>query len=58
MEANVEDYSGIGRRARRDMIRRWKQEAPRESLKEWAKRALLGEAAFVWARRKNKKNAR
>ncbi len=45
-----EGYRGLGRTKRREMLRRWKEEGePRGlSLKEWAREAGVGDAAFVW----------
>jgi hypothetical protein len=37
------------------MIRRWKAEGKEMSLKEWARRAQVGDAAIAWL--ENKKGA-
>jgi len=47
-----EGYRGLGRQARREMIRRWKKEGSGLSLKDWARAAGVGDAAFVWAEHK------
>ena len=56
---NENDYQGIGRRHRRQMIARWKREGRPLglSLKQWAaKQHPVGDAAFVWlqAKKSNK----
>ena len=43
-----EGYKGIGRRLRRWMLRRWKAEGRGMSLKQWARSALVGDAALAW----------
>lgn len=50
-----EGYQGIGRRERRRMIRRWKEEGRGLSLKQWAVNAGIGEAALAWIRHKRDK---
>ncbi len=47
-----EGYKGIGRRARRLMIRLWKSEGRGMSLKAWARKAGVGEAAAAWLEHK------
>ena len=45
-----EGYKGLGKRAKRDMVRRWKQEGKPLglSLKQWAAQAGVGDAVNVW----------
>jgi hypothetical protein len=45
-----EGYKGIGKRAKRDMVRRWRKEGKPQglSLKQWATKAGVGDAADVW----------
>lgn len=52
---NNEGYKGIGRRARQQMIRRWKASGKSKSLKEWAKSQDVGDAAKVWVQAKRAK---
>lgn len=44
----MEGYRGLGRRERRRMLRRWKIEGRGQSLKQWARGAVVGEAALAW----------
>ena len=48
----MESYKGIGRKARKEMIRRWKQSGKKTSLKEWARSAGVGDEADVWLKAK------
>lgn len=50
---NTEGYKGIGRAARRVMIRRWKREGKGLSLKQWARKQGVGDVANVWAHAKS-----
>jgi hypothetical protein len=52
MDTNKEGFSGIGRRERRIMIRRWKSEGKGKSLKQWARLAGVGDAAIAWLEKK------
>jgi hypothetical protein len=54
METRKEGFCGIGRRERRNMIRRWKSEGHGMSLKQWARLAKVGEAATAWLETKRK----
>ena len=54
METRKEGFYGIGRRERRNMIRRWKSEGHGMSLKQWARLAQVGEAATAWLETKRK----
>lgn len=44
----MEGYRGLGRRERRRMLRRWKTEGRGQSLKQWARGAVVGEAGLAW----------
>lgn len=47
---------GIGRAARRLMIRQWKEEGGGLSLRAWAARQHpVGDAAYVWLQAKRKR---
>ncbi len=50
-------YQGIGRRERRRMVQRWKQECQgKVSLKQWARdQNPVGDAAFLWVKAKGRK---
>jgi hypothetical protein len=50
----MEGYRGLGRRERRRMVRRWKTEGRGQSLKEWARRAAVGDAAVAWLENKKR----
>ncbi len=52
---NTEGYKGIGRAARRLMIRQWKASGQKLSLKAWAKQQGVGDAALVWVQAKGSK---
>lgn len=45
-----EGYKGLGKKARRDMIKRWREEGKPKglSLKQWAAQTGVGDAADVW----------
>jgi hypothetical protein len=47
MEAE-EKFRGIGKGLRQQMKKRWRQEGSGKSLKEWAREALVGDAAAAW----------
>lgn len=49
---NMEGYDGLGRTQRRRMKSRWKLEGRGLSLKEWAAKALVGDAAYAWIHHK------
>ncbi len=55
MEMGTEGYKGIGRAARRVMIRQWKASGRKLSLKAWAKQQGVGDAATVWVQAKGSK---
>jgi len=46
--------NGVGRKWRNDLKRRWRAEGLPQglSLKQWAKQAGIGDAAFVWYQHK------
>lgn len=48
----TEGYKGIGRAARREMIRRWKATGRKTSLKQWARKQGVGDSADVWVKAK------
>jgi hypothetical protein len=50
-------YQGIGRRERRRMVQRWKQECQgKVPLKQWARdQNPVGDAAFLWVKAKGRK---
>lgn len=50
-----EGYKGLGRKARREMVRRWKQSGSGMSLKQWAQSQGVGDAADVWLKAKTNK---
>jgi hypothetical protein len=41
-------FAGLGRKERRRMVRRWQCEGAGQSLKAWARQALVGDAAAAW----------
>lgn len=47
-----EGYKGIGKKAKREMVRRWRKDGKPQglSLKQWAAKAGVGDAADVWLR--------
>jgi hypothetical protein len=47
-----EGYKGIGKKAKREMVSRWRKEGKLKglSLKQWAAQAGVGDAADVWLR--------
>ena len=49
---DIEGCDGLGRAQRRRMKSRWKLEGRGLSLKEWAKRSLVGDAAQAWIHHK------
>lgn len=53
-QENLEEYNGIGRKSRRNMIKRWKEEGVPQglSLKQWAHQTGVGDAADVWIKSK------
>lgn len=53
--ATNEGYKGLGRAARRAMLRRWRKEGKGKSLKAWAKLAQVGDAAVCWLEHKRSK---
>ena len=54
MEEDV--FKGIGRVARRQMIKMWKEQGEGLSLKAWARRQNpVGDAAYVWVQAKRKR---
>jgi hypothetical protein len=45
----TELFTGLGRRERRRLLRRWKEEGAGLSLKQWAQQNdLVGDAAQAW----------
>jgi len=50
-----ESYSGIGRKDKRWMVKRWKQAGTNLSLKQWAKLQGVGDVADVWIKAKASK---
>jgi hypothetical protein len=56
MNMTTEGYKGIGRAARREMIRRWKASGSKSSLKQWACKQGVGDAADVWFKAKTGKS--
>lgn len=55
---NDEGYAGLGRSKRRLMKQAWRRSGQRMSLKEWARRAPVGDLAHVWIRSKQRVSAR
>ena len=51
-----EKFRGIGKNLRQQMKKRWSQEGGGKSLKEWAREALVGDAAAAWIAAKRKKS--
>lgn len=49
---STEGYKGIGRAARRAIVRRWKSSGTSLSLKQWARQQGVGDAADVWIKAK------
>jgi hypothetical protein len=43
-----EKYTGVGRKGRRLMRKLWKESRKSVSLKEWARKAEVGDVAFNW----------
>ena len=56
-DKDEEAFRGLGRKERRRMKKRWREEGSHESLKEWAKKGQVGDAAVVWLERKRKAGA-
>ncbi len=54
MKMTTEGYKGIGRTARREMIRKWKAEGCKMSIKQWARKQGVGDAVDVWVKAKRK----
>ena len=54
MNTEKETYCGIGRRERRKMVRRWRDETGGKiSLKNWARdQNPVGDSAYAWLRGK------
>ena len=53
---DTEKSKGLGRRERRRLLRRWKEEGAGLSLKQWAQQnALVGDAAQAWLEQKRGK---
>ena len=49
IDMTTEKTTGLGRRERRRLVRRWKAEGEGLSLKQWAqKNAVVGDAAEAW----------
>jgi hypothetical protein len=48
-----EGYKGIGKKARRSMVRRWKKSGTDQSLKEWARKQGIGDEAESWLKAKS-----
>lgn len=48
----TESYQGLGRAERRRMKRRWRQEGGGLSLKDWARKMGVGDAALNWLEHK------
>lgn len=55
--AMSEGYKGIGRKARRNMVRRWKTSGTSLSLKEWAREQGVGDEAESWLKAKSNDRA-
>ena len=51
----TETSKGVGSMERRRMIRKWKLEGQGLSLKEWARRQSVGDAALAWVEGKKAK---
>jgi hypothetical protein len=51
-DKNEEASRGLGRKERRRMKKRWKEEGGQMSLKEWAKKGEVGEASVAWLEHK------
>jgi hypothetical protein len=47
-DKSEEASRGLGRKERRRMKKRWKEEGSPLSLKEWAKKGEVGEASVAW----------
>ena len=57
MNTEKEPYCGIGRRERRKMIRRWKEDTGgKVSLRQWAAdQNPVGDSAYAWLQGKRQK---
>ena len=53
-QKDLEGFNGIGKKSRRAMIKRWKEEGASQglSLREWARQAGVGDSADVWIKSK------
>jgi hypothetical protein len=57
-QKDPEGFNGIGKKSRRAMVKRWKEEGVPQglSLREWARQTGIGDAADVWIRSKTGTN--
>lgn len=52
MVIQEEGYNGVGKKERQRLKRQWKAEGKGLSLKEWARKKGVGDAAYVWVEHK------